>query len=289
MSRNVGSGRSTKAKNGLFLDRQSRIPLYRQIEEHLRQMLPVGAPSDGRVFIEQDLANQFGVSRMTVRQAIRELVGEGLIYRVRGAGTFLTSPKMTESLESLHDNFEDWGSRGRSVALRVIEFTSVEAGSDVARRLQVPERTTVQHIVRLWIVDGSPIGLAYFYLHPSVSGRLSRADVMHDHIRVALANRLHVPIRGEQVEIEAAAASPPIADRLAIRAEDPVLIRRVTQFYGEGRPLVAANCYYRGDLYRYTLYVPAAGGASRPTGRVALSMMPRPLPGTPKVRAGGKR
>jgi GntR family transcriptional regulator len=236
-------------------------------------MLPAGVPTGGRVFIEQDLVRQFGVSRMTLRQAIRELVGEGLIYRVRGAGTFLGTPKMTESLESLRDNFEEWGSQGYRVALKILAFDEVEAGPEIARRLRVEPGTRVPHLLRLWRVNRTPIGLVDFCLHPSLSGRLSREDVEHTHVRVAVSRLLRTSIRGEQVEIEAGSASAAVASPLAVRPGAPVLIRRVTQFYGPGRPLVAADCYYRADLYRYALYVPAAGGASRPTVRVASDRM----------------
>jgi GntR family transcriptional regulator len=266
------------------LDRESRMPLYQQIEARLRRLLADGAPPDGRAFTEQELAGRFGVSRMTVRQAIRGLVGEGLVYRVRGAGTFLGISKMTESLQSLQDNFEDWESRGHQVTLRILAFDEVAAGPDVARRLEIGVGTRVPHLLRLWRVDGAPIGLADFCLHPSLAGRLSRKDLEHTHVRVAVAKAVRTPIRGERVEIEAGAASLVVAGQLAIQPKAPILIRRVTQFYGSGRPLVAADCSYRADLYRYALYVPAAGGASRPTVRVASrrpSSRPRAADGHP--------
>jgi GntR family transcriptional regulator len=274
-----------------LLDRASTIPLYRQIEAHLRRTLLVGAAADNRVFIEQDLARQFGVSRMTVRQAIRELVGEGLVYRVRGAGTFLGASKMTESLESLRDNFEDWESQGRRVALRILAFDSVAAAPDLARRLRVAEGSRLPHLLRLWCVDGIPTGVGDFYLHPSLAGQLQRADVEHVHVRVAVAKALRVPIRGEQVEIEAGAASAAVAAPLAVPPGTPVLIRRVTQFYGVGRPLVAADCYYRADLYRYAVYVPAAGKAAGLTVRAAsrsTRRIPPPAPRPGGMPAGGR-
>jgi GntR family transcriptional regulator len=264
-----GTGERAGQRLPPALDRSSKVPLYLQIEEQVRRMLAGGAPSDARVFTEQELSRRFQVSRMTVRQAIRALVGEGLLYRVRGAGTFAGAPKMTESLESLRDNFEDWESQGHKVALRILAFDMEEAGADIARRLQVAPRSRVPHLLRLWRVDGTPIGLVDFYLHPSLAGRLTRPAVEHTHVRVAVAKAVRTSIRGERVEIEAGAASPAVAGHLAIEPKVPILIRRVTQFYGSGRPLVAANCYYRADLYRYALYVPAAGGASRPTVRVA--------------------
>ena len=239
------------------LDRSSKVPLYRQIEEHVRQMLAGKRACDGRVFTEQELAGRFGVSRLTVRQAITALVAEGKLVRIRGVGTLRISASVTESLERVRDHFVDWESEGRSVCLQNLDFTAVEAGSGVAGRLQIPERTEVQRLVRLWIVDGIPVGLVYFYLHPSIGQRLSPAEVENTHVRAAVSRLLRAPMLGEQVEIEAAVASRVTAERLQIRPGAPVLIGRLTQFYADQRPLVAADCFYRADLYRYSVYVPA--------------------------------
>jgi GntR family transcriptional regulator len=242
------------------LDRSSKIPLYRQIEDHVRQMLAGKTTGNGRVFTEQELAGRFGVSRLTVRHAITALVAEGKLVRVRGVGTLRISASVTESLERVRDHFVDWESEGRSVSLQNLEFTGVEAGAGVAGRLQIPERTEVQRLIRLWIVDGIPIGLVYFYLHPFVGSRLSPSDVENTHVRTAVSRLLRMPMLGEQVEIEAAVASRVTAKRLQIRAGASVLIGRLTQYYGDQRPLVAADCFYRADLYRYSVYVPAESG-----------------------------
>jgi len=239
------------------LDRNSKVPLYRQIEGNVRQMLARKTTRDGRVFTEQELARRFGVSRLTVRQGIKALVDEGTLARVRGVGTLRISASVTESLERVRDHFVDWESEGRSVSLQNLDFTQVEAGSSVARRLGIAERTEVLRLIRLWIVDGIPIALVYFYLHPSIAHALSRRDVENTHVRVAVSRRLRVAMLGEEVEIEAAVASRVTARRLKIRTGDPVLIGRLTQFYGHQRPLVAADCFYRADLYRYSVYVPA--------------------------------
>jgi GntR family transcriptional regulator len=265
----VPTQRMLHAASRTPLDRASKVPLYLQIKDHVRRLLPDATLRNGRLFTEHDLCRRFGVSRMTVRQAINALVDEGLLYRVRGVGTLCTSAKVTESLERVRDHFEDWEAEGRSVALKILDFRSVEAGSDVARRLGIPERTEVLHVLRLWLVDGAPIGLVYFYIHPKVAPLLSAADVEHSHVRAAVAKRLRQPFLGEQVEIEAGQASHITASHLKIRTGEPVLIRRLTQLYGDGQPLVAANGFYRGTLYRYAVYVPAHTGGERPP-RAAL-------------------
>ena len=181
-------------------------------------------------FTEQELARSFGVSRMTVRQAITGLVAEGKLARVRGVGTLRISAGVTESLERVRDHFVDWESEGRSVSLQNLDFAQVEVGSDVARRLGIPERTEVLRLIRLWLVDGVPIGLVYFYLHPSIAHALSRSDMENSHVRVAVSKRLRVPMLGEEVEIEAAVASRVTARRLKIRYDRLPSIHRAFHF-----------------------------------------------------------
>ncbi|GEM_PF-319734 len=263
------------------LGRESRVPLYVQIKRQLREMLEKQEKHEERVFTDQELAALFGVARMTVRQAIKELVDEGLVYRVRGLGTFLSSPKVTDSLQQWHNRFEDWAVQGHSVSMEILDFRMTEAGTDIARRLLLPERTEVVYISRLWYVDGVPMGLGYFYVHPSIGCLLSRSDVEHQHVYAAVTQHLTKPILGEQVEIEAAVASNVMAARLRIREGDPVLVRRVTQLYGDNEPLVAANSFFRADLYKYSVYVSAD-----PRNSVAKGLSARVNPVVEHVVAG---
>ncbi len=250
------------------LDRKSFVPLYVQIKQQLMLMLGKQQDRDRRVFTDEELAKLFGVSRMTVRQAVQDLVDEGLVYRVRGLGTFLSSPKVSDSLERLQNFFQDWPLQGKSVSTELLDFVHVEASASVAQRLNLPEGTKVLYVSRLWHADALPIGVHHFYVHPSVDHLLSRTDLEHEHMYTAITQQLGLPLIGEQVEIEAAVADKATAARLQLRTGDPVLVRRLTQFYGQNEPLVTAKCLYRGDLYKYSTFIPAqprpAGAASAP-------------------------
>lgn len=96
-----------------MLDKQSPIPIYIQIEEQLKQQIQQGDfPVGTAIPSERELTERFDVSRMTVRQAITNLVNDGLLYREKGRGTFVASPKVEQPLNGLTSFTEDMVKRG---------------------------------------------------------------------------------------------------------------------------------------------------------------------------------
>ena len=99
MSDKIGSGRRGDGMGGLVdLDRSSPIPLYLQIKQYLSRQIAVWERHNDKFYTDGDLCNMFGVSRMTVRQAVQELVDDGLLKRARGIGTFVVTRKIEERL-----------------------------------------------------------------------------------------------------------------------------------------------------------------------------------------------
>src|SRR6185437_17137686 len=95
------------AGDGVALDRGSPIPLYLQIKQYLKRRISAWEPQDDKFFTDAELCGMFHVSRMTVRQAVQELVDDGLLKRARGIGTFLVSRQADEPVvPELDDRWE---------------------------------------------------------------------------------------------------------------------------------------------------------------------------------------
>lgn len=142
---------------GLRLDRTSPVPLYRQVARYLEQGIASGKlPPGTRLDNEVALADSLGLSRPTLRQAMRYLVEKGLIVRRRGAGTRvgtplrLPPPEPTSSYDELVRADED-------PATRVLSHTTGPADPDTARALAIPAGTDAVSVVRLRAVRGAPI------------------------------------------------------------------------------------------------------------------------------------
>ncbi|MEU9579348.1 GntR family transcriptional regulator [Streptomyces chilikensis] len=153
---------------GLGVDRGSPVPLYFQLAEQLRAAIEQGRLAPGALLgNEVAFAARLGLSRPTVRQALRTLVDQGLLVRRKGVGTRVvpaaaaTGAGPRPALTSLHDELD---AAGRRPATRVLESAVVAAPADVARALGVEEGAEVRRLERLRLADGEPLAVLRSHL-----------------------------------------------------------------------------------------------------------------------------
>src|SRR5271169_1684017 len=143
-----------------MLDRTSPLPLYHQLKERLVQKIGSGvwAP-ETRLPSERELCDLFGISRITVRQALDQLVAEGRLVRSHGRGTFVALTPVRKHLLPLEGFSEDMTARGLKPGARVVRFEPVPAPGPVARELQIAPGQQVIVLKRLRLADGSPMAV----------------------------------------------------------------------------------------------------------------------------------
>jgi GntR family transcriptional regulator len=163
----------------ITIDRSSPVPLYFQIAEQLRSALEAGDLTPGsRLATEIAFASKLGVSRPTMRKAMEQLVGKGLVVRQRGVGTRVVSRKVMRHLE-LTSLYDDLSSSGQRPATDVLSNDVQPASAEVAQALGLPEGTPVLALVRIRSVMDQPIAQLTNYL-PASRLTLTTAD-LHDH------------------------------------------------------------------------------------------------------------
>ncbi|MGH6914073.1 MAG: GntR family transcriptional regulator, partial [Geminicoccales bacterium] len=104
------------------VDRTSPIPLYVQIKQLLTRRIAAWEHKRANFYTERELCERFGVSRMTVRQALQELAREGFLRRERGSGTFVALEKIEERFTPRMNLRDQWASRGRPMSVRVLAW-----------------------------------------------------------------------------------------------------------------------------------------------------------------------
>ena len=243
----------------------SPVPLYTQIRELLRERILHGVyKSHAQMPSENEMVRAFGVSRITVRQALTDLQKEGLIFKIHGKGTFVSKAKATQNLRRLEGFGEAMAGAGHETFSRVLAHRAVRAGKIVGERLRVPEREEVMEIRRVRYLDREPISVDVTYVPLAIGERLVREDLPRRDIFVILENDYGIALGNADLSIDAAAADDDIAEALKVEPGSPILrIERLT-FTSDGTPLDFEFLYYRGDAFQYRLRIERSTAPARP-------------------------
>jgi GntR family transcriptional regulator len=226
--------------------------LFRQVARTLRQDIAAGqiAPGD-QLPPEAALEERFGVSRITVRGAVRDLVSEGLVEIRRGRGTFVTSPKVTQELTSLTGFVEDMRAAGRHASAELVDQSTVPADRIVAERLRQDVGTNVVRIRRIRLADRQPVSFDETYLPLQIGQRIVSHDLSREPIFTLLEEKYDLPLIEAEYAMEAVAAPDDVAHSLCIDAGSPVFLIERTSYTTAGQPIDFEKLYYRGDAIRF--------------------------------------
>jgi GntR family transcriptional regulator len=227
-------------------------PLYIQIQEYLAEKILSGAlPPETRISSERELCQELGVSRMTVRRAITELVNEGLLERRHGAGTFVSKPKVTYEAYELINYVEALSSRSLAVARQLLEFSEVPASRRLAERLQVDIGHPLYRVVLLYLANRVPVVLERTFLSCQHCAGLQEYDLEKTSIYDLLTAGLQMHISCFDQEIEAVLASETVAKQLRVEDGFPLLmVTRVTHRLEDDLPIQYSQDLLRGDYAR---------------------------------------
>ncbi len=189
---------------------------------------------------------------MTARQAITELVNEGVLYRRAGKGTFVARPKIERKLASLTGYFEEMTARGLQPGTTVLGESLVEAGRDVISLLELRPGDKVIQIFRLRLADGEPMALQTVHIPYDRCPNLINDDLTHASLYQLLEQKYGLKLGHAQEKIASTTASRQQATLLAIPKDAPLLhIERIT-FLDSGVPIEHVESFYRADRYVYT-------------------------------------
>ncbi|AOI82844.1 GntR family transcriptional regulator [Burkholderia cepacia] len=234
----------------------SAAPLYVQIKDTLRARILDGtyAPHS-RMPSEHELCVAFGVSRITVRQALGDLQKEGLLFKLHGKGTFVSKPKAFQNVTSLQGFAEAMSSMGYEIVNQVRSVRTVKADRHLATKLNVPEGAPLVEIHRVRLLNREPVSLEQTWVPEALGKRLAGADLATRDIFLVLENDCGIPLGHADVSIDAILADDEIVDALQVEESSPVLrIERLTHD-ASGAPIDYEYLYFRGDAFQYRLRI----------------------------------
>src|ERR1043165_1746019 len=229
------------------------VPLHIQVRETIRRQVKDGELIDksGRLMTEVELGRHFGVSRITIRNAISPLVDEGMFARTRGRGTFLRSNQPENWVGKLMGFSETIRDAGYHAGAKILQ-QGMTNRHDPDVRAQLRERAVYQ-LRRLRLADDTPIAIEHAFYPPDIGLEIEKRDLTSIIMYSVFEDELGHPIKEAKKSIGASLADAASAKLLGVKAGSPLLaIERLTIGKDE-RPLELLRAVYLPDYFRLSI------------------------------------
>jgi GntR family transcriptional regulator len=232
------------------LDKRSPVPLYYQLRTVIEERIDSGEwPPDTLVPSERELCEQFRISRITVRQALAELVRDGRLVRSHGRGTFVAHSQVKKCLLPLMGFSEDIRRHGQRPGARVLQFEAVQATPSVTKALQLGSGEQVLLLRRLRLANGTPMAMESVHLPIRLLPGVLEESFEDRSLYEILKERYNIVPTLANQQWQAVACPPRDAALLGIRKGSPVFSVERTTFDQSGRPFEYVESFFRGDKY----------------------------------------
>jgi GntR family transcriptional regulator len=244
------TGEEANPLMNILVDKENPSPAYLQIAEAIKTMLRDGTiPAGASMPPERVLAERFGVSRMTMRQANDLLEREGLIERQPGRGTFAIQNRIIKQEQETRSFSEEIRRRGGVPSSRLISFRTMEATRSIAEYFGIAPGESIYEIQRVRLADGVPIALESVQVPVAMCPHLERFNLVDHSFYQILEENYGIELARSEEEISAMQPTAQHKKLLALPRNAAVLHIKRRTFTSDGRPLELAATTYRGDLY----------------------------------------
>ncbi|SDT14948.1 transcriptional regulator, GntR family [Halopseudomonas xinjiangensis] len=243
--------------NGIdqFAPGQSPLPLYVQIRDSLRRKILEGSYAiHERLPSENEMMVAFGVSRITIRQALRDLHNEGLVFSAQGKGTYVSKPKAVQNVQRLQGFGEAMAAQGYEATARLLSIRECKPAKAVAAALHTHSGEDVVEVKRVRYLNREAVCLESSYFPLDIGRPLFSRDLSGD-IFPLLENLFGIPLGHAEIGLDATLADDETQDLLGLKVGEAILrVERLTH-NRSGRPIDFEYLCYRGDSFKYQFRV----------------------------------
>jgi GntR family transcriptional regulator len=229
-------------------------PVYIQIHNQLKRDVEAGKWKVGdRIPAERELALQFDVSRMTLRQAIQTLVDEGILERRVGSGTYVANQKVQEVASGVTSFTDIMKRQGKKPSSKTISYHfATPSLSEIEKLHLAGDAPKVLRMERIRYADGVPISFEVASIPADIVQGLTKAEVT-DSFYHALETKGGYELGGAQQTVSAETASERISEYLDIKRGEAILKMRQITFLQDGRPFEYVRTQYAGERFEFYL------------------------------------
>lgn len=239
------------------IDKQSRLPLYFQLEELIKKAISTGELKPGDMIpTEWEIIDYFKLSRTTVRQALSDLVNENLLYRKKGIGTFVSKPKIDlQYMGNMVSYNEQITSMGLTPSTKVLKFEVITADELLAKEMGLSKGDKVIELVRLRFADEEPIAVVQSYLPYDLCHEILDVDMERNSLYQILSGQKNTTVVLVERVVEAMIVSREDSKLLNVEKGFPVQSFLNKAYNEEGRVLEYCSSRYRGDRNKFYIEV----------------------------------
>lgn len=236
------------------LDRNNPKPLYQQFRDVIDDKINSGEwKPDTRIPSENQLCSQYGLSRMTVRSVLMELVKEERLYRVQGKGTFVTRQKIEAQRLEYVGVREQLEQMGYEVTTRIIDSRIVASDRNVAKHLHIAEGTPVFMIRRVRSLEDGPISIHVSYILEQYSKGMTPELLEQEQLCVLMNRNFGIQKKRVSETLESVAADREEAKLLGIEKGYPLLMLKDELYSDDDTPYEYTKIVFRGDKFKIRL------------------------------------
>ncbi|OCA82457.1 phosphonate metabolism transcriptional regulator PhnF [Bacillus sp. FJAT-27225] len=238
-----------------MINKKSPIPIYYQLQELIKDLIDKGELKPGNLLPpEREYAEKYQISRMTVRQALSQLVHDGYLYRIQGKGTFVSERKIEQPLYRLRSFTEDMVARGLKPASQLLSFEIIPAPAQIASHLSIQEHGPVYEIKRIRLADDVPMAFETSYISTNLVKGLTE-HLVKKSVYAYIEEQLNVEIDYASTVIESSIANHVEANFLKVKKGSPIMLIQQQTFLKDGTPVEYARSSYRADRYKFMIHM----------------------------------
>ncbi len=242
-----------KAARPVFASNQ--VPLYYQLHNLLANRIVSGSLTSGdRLPTEAELVEEYGVSRITVRQSLQMLQEQGLIRREVGRGTFVNEHQPSTPTLQLEGSMKDLIALGVATSVKLLKIGTILASIEDAAALNVDPGAPLVRCVRLRFHQKQPYSHVVNILPYEIGRRLTRKD-WKGPVSRALQEKLQIPLLEARQTIRASLADAELARDLRTSIGAPLLSVDRLVMTEAARPVERVQIHYRSDIFSFTVHL----------------------------------
>jgi len=228
----------------------NELPAYQAIKEHILARIDAGEWVEGALIpSENELARQFGVARMTVNRALRELTDAQVLTRTKGAGTYVAPPKYQSTLVEIRSIADEIVARGHSHRAEILTLEAINASPGLAQEMHMTTGSRLFHSRLLHYENDEPVQLEERW----VNAALAPDYLTQDYSQITPNEYLvkAAPLQRVEYRIEARLTDAPTREHLRMTATEPALLLH-RRTWSRGTVAMVANLWHPGKRYQFT-------------------------------------